>query len=197
MRGAVVVREDGLRGTVVENEDHGRVIVQFDDDSRIIVASETLILQPDGSYRVSEARASESGEIVIPVVAEELTIETHRVVRGKVRINKRVETREELVETPVVSEQFVVERVPVNKYIEDVPPQPRDEDGVLIIPLIEEVLVVEKRLLLREEVRVSRRRTTSTTPQKVVLRREVVDVDRGEVKETRPEGEQDVYTTQE
>jgi uncharacterized protein (TIGR02271 family) len=181
MRGVAVVREDGMRGTVVTDEDRGRLVVEFVDGSRLMVSSEALIPQADGSYKVSVEDTSNTDQIVIPVVAEELTVETHRVARGKVRIHKRVETREEVVDTPVVSEQVVVERIPVNKVIHDIPPEPREEGGVLIIPLIEEVLVVEKQLVVREEVRVSRKRITTSTPQKVVLRREVVEIDREEL----------------
>ena len=54
----------------------------------------------------------------------------------------------------------------------------RHEGDVTIIPLIEEVLVVEKRLLLREEIRVSRRKTTVNNPQVYTLRREDVQVER-------------------
>jgi uncharacterized protein (TIGR02271 family) len=178
MPGAAVVREDGMRGRVVAEQEHGRLLVEFSDGTRLMVSSDVLLPQTDGSYRVSLRDSAESDEIVIPVLAEELTVETHRVARGKVQIHKRIETREELVDTPHVSEQVVVERIAVNKLVEDVPPEPRTEDGVLIIPLIEEILVVEKRLLIREEVRVSKRRTTTNTPQKVVLRREVIDIER-------------------
>jgi uncharacterized protein (TIGR02271 family) len=89
---------------------------------------------------------AEAEELVIPVVAEELTIEKQRVARGKVRVQKRVETTEEVVDAPGVHEEIVVEHIPVNKLVEGAAPQTRDEDGVLVIPLIEEVLVVEKRL---------------------------------------------------
>jgi uncharacterized protein (TIGR02271 family) len=99
------------------------------------------------------------------------------VARGKVRVHKRVETREETVDAGVIREEVVVEHVPVNTFV-DVAPEVREQDGVLIIPLTEEVLVVEKRLRLREEVRVSRRRTTTSTPQTVALRREVVEIER-------------------
>ena len=152
MLDTTVVREDGMRGTVVVNE------------------QEALTPQSD---------------FVIPVVTEELHIETHQRVRGRVQLHKRVETREEVVDVPVASEQVVVERIAVNRLV-DVAPEPRDVDGVLIIPVVEEVLVVEKRFLVREEVRVSRRRTTTSTPQKVVLRREVIDIDRQNSKEEQP-----------
>ncbi len=131
---------------------------------------------------VSEAAdlASLEGDLVIPVVAEELTVETSRIARGVVRLHKRVETREETVNAPVVREDLIVERVTVNALVEGAPPEPREEDGVLIVPVLEEVTVVEKRLILREEVRVSRRRSTTTASQAVTLRREVVEVERVE-----------------
>ena len=122
----------------------------------------------------------DAGEIVIPVVAEELTVETQQVVRGSVRVNKRIESREEVVDAPSTRDEVVVERIAVNAFVEGDAPTVRDEDGVLIIPVIEEVTVSEKRLLIREEVRISRRRTTTNHPQTVVLRREVVDVERDE-----------------
>lgn len=185
MRGVAVIREDGMRGTVVTDDEPGRLVVEFGDGSHMLVSSEALIPQPDGSYRVSAAGSvAGADQIVIPVIAEELSIETHRVARAKVRIHKRVETREEVVDSPVASEQVVVERIAINKLVDGVPPEPRNEDGVLIIPLIEEILVVEKRLVVREEVRVFKRRTTTNTPRNVVLRREVVDIDREEVEGT-------------
>jgi len=182
MRGVSVVREDGMRGTVVTDLEAGRLVVEFADGSRLRVLANALIPQPDGSYRVSTSDpATGPDQIVIPVLAEELTVATQRVARAKVRVHKRIETREEFVDAPAVSEQVVVERVTVNKLVDNIPPEPRTEDGVLIIPLIEEILVVEKRLVVREEIRISRRRATTSSPKKVVLRREVIDVEREEV----------------
>lgn len=189
MRNAAVVRDDGTRGSVVADEDPGRLVVQFDDGSRLDIAREALVRQDDGSYRLStpsDTPQAASRELVIPVIAEELNVETHRVDRGRVRINKRIESHEEVVDTPLVREEVVVERVPINTLVEGEAPAIRDEDGVLIIPLVEEVTVVEKRLLLREEVRVSRHRTTTSTPQTVVLRREVVDIQRDEFDSVEP-----------
>jgi stress response protein YsnF len=44
--------------------------------------------------------------------------------------------------------------------------------------VLEEVLVVEKRLLLKEEVRITKRRIETHMPQRVILRREEVAVER-------------------
>lgn len=144
-------------------------------------------VRTDGTDLAGPVGASAAGEVagtaeerVIPVVAEELDIEIHRVVRGTVHVNKRVETHEEVVNIPAVTEEVVVERLPVNTVVEGDPPQIREEGGVLLIPVLEEVVVVEKRLMLREVVRVTRRQIATTTSETVTLRREVVDVDRVE-----------------
>lgn len=119
-------------------------------------------------------------EQVIPVVAEELDVETIRVRRGTVRVHTRIETHDEVVDYPVVSEEVVIEHVAVNAVVEGERPEPHHEGDVLVIPILEEVVVVEKRLMLRELVRVTKRRTTSSAQETVTLRREVVDVERVE-----------------
>lgn len=124
----------------------------------------------------AEERAQE--ELIIPVVVEEAVISTEEVVRGVVRIHKRVETHEETLDAALTNEEVTVERVPINAFVEGEAPQMREEEGVIIIPVLEEVLVVEKRLLLREEVRLTRRTTTTGNAQAVTLRREVVEVER-------------------
>ena len=48
-------------------------------------------------------------------------MEIHRVVRGTVYVNKRVETHEEVVNIPAVTEEVVVERLPVNTVVEGIP----------------------------------------------------------------------------
>jgi uncharacterized protein (TIGR02271 family) len=176
-----------MRGTVVAVEEPGRFVVEFSDGSRLVLPPEKLDLQQDGTYRLLVAAADLGGaatqpeEIVIPVIAEELKVETLQFARSKVRVHKRVESREEIVEVPVTHEEVIVEHIPVNKFVDDVAPVVRDENGVLVIPLVEEVLVTEKRLFVREEVRISKRRTTTSTPQTVMLRHEVVHVEREEL----------------
>ena len=91
------------------------------------------------------------------MVAEEILIGTEQVTRGVVRVHKHVVTEEKTVDAAVSAEEVVVERLPINQLVEGDAPQVREEDGIVIIPVLEEVLVVEKRLLLREEVRLSKR----------------------------------------
>jgi stress response protein YsnF len=48
----------------------------------------------------------------------------------------------------------------------------------MIIPLLEEVLVIEKRLILREEVHIKKRHREVHAPQEVLLRKEEVEIER-------------------
>lgn len=178
-----IVRGDGLVGTIVERtvarDGTPQMVVAFADGARLTVPPAALVAQSDGTYRLIEtAVEAQAEEVVIPVIAEELSVSRRRVVRGRVRVHKRVEAHEQVVDEPTIREEVTVERVAINKLVEGDPPEPREEDGVLIIPVLEEVLVVEKRLVLREELRVGRRRTTISNPQTVVLRREVVEIER-------------------
>ena len=93
------------------------------------------------------------------------------------RISKRISEHEELIDEPLFREEVTVERVPVNQYV-DQPPQVRHEGGVMIIPVVREQLVMQKRLVLVEELRVRKQIVETHQPQSVTLRREDVDVRR-------------------
>jgi uncharacterized protein (TIGR02271 family) len=192
MEAVQVMRDDGQQGTVVQRittaEAAPQVVIAFADGSQLVVPEDGLIAQPDGTYHLrlnqtalvkEVTKASGVDEpLVVPVVAEELTVEKRQVTRGTVRIRTRVETREEVVDEPLLHEEIAVERVPVNALVEGEAPIPHYEHEVFVIPILEEVLVVQKRLFLKEEVRVTRRSTTMSQPQQVTLRREVVEIER-------------------
>ncbi|MGH9629890.1 MAG: YsnF/AvaK domain-containing protein [Bryobacteraceae bacterium] len=116
-------------------------------------------------------------ETVIPAVAEELEVGTRTVETGNVKVHKRVHQSETLVDEPVVWEGFDVKRVPVNRIV-DGPLETRHEGDTIILPVLEEVVVVEKRLVLREELHITRVREEERDRQTVTLRREEVDVER-------------------
>ena len=122
----------------------------------------------------------EGGEIplaVVPVIEEELRVGKRVVETGRVRVTKTVSEHEEVLDEPLMREEYDVERVPVDEFV-DAPVGPRQEGETLIVPVLEEVLVVEKRLLVREELRITRRRTEGHEPQRVTLRSEEVSVER-------------------
>ena len=120
----------------------------------------------------------------IALVAEEARINKREVVTGRVRIRTRVEEAEETVRGTLDEEVVEVERVPVDRIV-DAAPAVRQDGDVTIIPVMEEVLVVEKRLVLKEELHVRRRRTQESVEVPVTLRRERVEVERLPADETR------------
>lgn len=76
------------------------------------------------------------------------------------------------------SQELQVERVPVDAWIEGAPPVQRQEGATLIIPVLEEVLVVQKRLRLKEEIRITAKADMHAASEHVVLREEHVTVER-------------------
>ena len=116
-------------------------------------------------------------EEVVPVVEETALVYKERVVTEKVRLHKRVHEDEEVLDIPVQAEAIEVERVPVGRWL-DAPAEVRREGDTTVYPVVEEVLVAEKRLRLVEEVRVTRRQETRRVQERVGLRREEVVVER-------------------
>ena len=127
------------------------------------------------SHRDQAGRLAE--EAVVPVVEETAVVRKERVVTDTVRLRKRVREHEEVLDVPLQTEAIEVERVPVDRWVEG-PVAVRREGDTTVYPVVEEVLVVEKRLRLVEEVRVTRRRATRHAREQVVLRREEIVVER-------------------
>jgi len=111
----------------------------------------------------------------MPVVEERVRVDKRTVEAGSVAVHVTPREREEVVDVPLVEERVEVERVPVNRFV-DAAPSVRQDGDVTVVPVVEEVLVVEKRLRLKEEVRLTRRRVTTHDRQRVVLRSEEVEV---------------------
>ena len=115
---------------------------------------------------------------VIPVIEEQLIVDKRVVEKGRVRISKKVRETDETVNIPLVQENVQVERVPINQFIAEPPPPVRYEGNVMIIPVLREVVIVEKRLVLVEELRVTKQQTQTQETQKIRLRKEEVNVKR-------------------
>jgi len=88
-----------------------------------------------------------------------------------------VHQHEEVVDEPLLREEVEVERVAINRAV-DGPVAVRHEGDVMIVPILEEVLVLEKRLMLKEELHIRRRQVKESQPQRIVLRTEEATVER-------------------
>lgn len=118
-------------------------------------------------------------ETNIPVVEEDLNIETRSVPKARVRIETRTDVVEELVKARLATSSVEVSRVPIDREI-DRAPQIRVEDGVTIIPVVEEILVVEKRLILKEELHIKRLTASDSVEVSVPLRKQRAVISRSE-----------------
>jgi uncharacterized protein (TIGR02271 family) len=188
-----VTDADGVWGRVVPaSPDVGstaaHIVVQLDDGPQVLVPTHLLIPQPDGSYALpcrltelehacSEHDAHQREPLVIPVVVEELEVQKRVVETGKVRLTKVVHERETLVDEPLWREHVTITRVPIGRVVEG-PVPVREEEGTTILSVVEEVLVVEKRWMLQEEIHIRKERLETHQPQRITLRSAEVQIER-------------------
>ncbi len=109
--------------------------------------------------------------IVIPLHAEEVSVGKKQVVTGRVKVSTVTHSRQQLIEQLLQSERVEVERVPVGKVVAQAP-DVRTEGDVTIIPVVEEAVVVQRQLVLKEEIRIRKIRQTHNYQGSVVLRQQ-------------------------
>ncbi len=131
------------------------------------------------AYRVSEAQKGE-GELdaADPELAETIELREEQLVAhkelrelGEVEVRTEVEDVLGRLEVDAYREEVEIEHEPVGQVVSE-RGQPWEEDGVLIVPIYEEQLVVSKRLVLRERLRIRRVGTTERQLFEDTLRRE-------------------------
>jgi uncharacterized protein (TIGR02271 family) len=201
----VVTDFDGLRGMAEASEheidrSQPEVMVRFENGQLLAVPTAQLIQRQDGSYflpfslaKIGAQGDTSAGELeneetlVVPVVAEQLDVQKRRVETGGVRVKKIVREREEIIDEPLIREEVHVKRVPINRVVEG-PVPVRHVGNTMIISLLEEVLVVEKRLMLKEELHITKDEVETYKPQRVVLRSEEATIERVGAPEPSSEG---------
>ena len=119
----------------------------------------------------SDAPGDERDSATIPLMEEEVHVAKREVVTGRIRVRTMVETLDAVVREELDREHVTVSRVPVDRYV-DVAPTPRTEGELTIIPVLEEVLVLEKRLLLKEEIHIRRTSSKEAVEQLIPLRKQ-------------------------
>jgi uncharacterized protein (TIGR02271 family) len=117
------------------------------------------------------------GAKTILLLEERLRVLKQKRETGRVQVRIVTDIETALASAELQSERFEVERVPVGRPITEVPPI-RDDGDTMTIPVVEEVLVVEKRLILKEELHVRRVRSSQKIEQSVPLRRQRAEVER-------------------
>lgn len=183
--GVDVVDQSNRRGRLVKDLDPREpgTAVLLDDGGEVVVPTDRLIERPGGGLRLTTrfddvgVEPGESTRTILPVLEERLEVSKREVETGRLRLEKRVHEDEQTVDEPLFADEIIIERVPVNRFV-DQPAPTRMEGDTTVIPLFEEQIVLQKRLLLREEIRVTRRRTERRDAQVVTVRREEVIAER-------------------
>lgn len=106
-----------------------------------------------------------------------MRVDKRSVATGKVRIRSVVDTIEDVARASLEGERVEINRVAIDREVE-VAPQVRTEGDVVIVPVLEEVLVVEKRLVLKEELHIRRHATHENVEVPVTLRKQRAVIER-------------------
>ena len=112
----------------------------------------------------------ETREIVVPLYAEEVSV-SKRVRESRVQVSRVTREQEQLVDELLAHEHVEIDRVPIGQPV-DTMPAIREEDGTIIVPVVEEVLTIERRLILKEEVRIRKVRDVERHQESVSVRKQ-------------------------
>lgn len=125
--------------------------------------------------RVSDSASNR--DHVLELAEEFLDVTTREQETGRVRVRVYTQERQEVVDEPLIREDITLKRVSVGRVVEQASGI-RQEGETTIVPIYEEVLVVEKRLVLKEEIHLTRNRNTERSPQSITVRQEHAEIER-------------------
>ena len=175
MSSGAVIRDRAGQPGVVEHEAEGRVRVRLPEGAAVDLPA--ALVARDGAAFTADVTFAELAPTLLLEAEERVAVGRRTVEVGRVRARVVTDAVETAVDAEGWRETVEVERVPVGRPVE-APEGVREVDGVTVIPVYEEVLVVERRLVLREEVHLRTRREPVPGPTSVPLRRQHVEADR-------------------
>ena len=113
--------------------------------------------------------------VIIPIIKEFATVDKVQSVTGAVTINVTPKERavSETVELTQVT--YREERIATDKIVEH-RPEIRYEDGVTIIPVVKEEVVITKRLRLVEEIHLIREEAAMSHTERATIREDEVSI---------------------
>jgi stress response protein YsnF len=128
-------------------------------------------------------------QLKVPVIEEQLEVGRRTVETGRgVRVHKAVAEHPVAIDETLLHDEVDVRHVPVGRMVEaGTAPSPHYEGDTLVVPVLEEVLVVERRLRIKEELHITRTRRAERHQDTVVLKSEQVTIERfDDAKRTSP-----------
>jgi len=184
--GASIVSMDGYDIGTLERIDEDGLIVRLHEDQRLMrvpfdvideaaSTEDRILIQGAVTDHERSGGAAPGAGDTLPLVAEEAIAHVREVDRGKLVIDKRVEVVPHRANVDVGTDRVEIERIPVNEEL-DTPPETRQEGDTLIVPVVEEILVIAKRYRVVEEIHIRKFRDVETRTFEEDLKREVVDI---------------------
>ena len=113
----------------------------------------------------------------IDLLEEQIEVSKRATVSGRVRVSSVTDLVEEQVRETLAGQTIEVVHVPIDRFVDTIP-EVRTDGDVTIMPVVEEVLVVEKRLRLKEELHIRIVRTEDAVSIPVTLRKQRAVVER-------------------
>ena len=169
--------DEGRSITVATDKEVAKNGPTFDDDREITPEFENEVYSYYGLERASTTEEggayADSSETTSGTDEEELRVGTRERKAGSIRVRKRVRTDREHIEVPTRHEEISVERVPLSGEASEAE---IGEDEV-VVPVTEEEIVVHKRPVLKEEVRIRKDVVEETEVVEEDVRREEVEVE--------------------
>lgn len=116
----------------------------------------------------------------LPVHEEQLRVGTRSGDTGRgVRVHKAVASHPQRVEASLLHTELEVRHVPVDRIVAaSEAPVARQEGDTFIVPVLEEVLVTERRVRIKEELHITTVRRQVHHSETVFLKSEAVSVER-------------------
>ena len=116
-------------------------------------------------------------EVVIPIIREEVRADAMPVLTGGVRVIKRMESHDEIIEQELRKSRVEVKRVKMDRVVDG--PQSAQRVGkTLIIPVVSEVVRIDKQWVVTEEIHITEREEVETVENQVSVNYETAHIER-------------------
>src|SRR5215212_1907336 len=133
-----------------------------------------------GEKPSSDVAGREDDEISVRRSEEEILVGRREREAGAMRVRKRVRTERERIEVPRKRTEVTVERVPVEEGATsggEIAATPQIGEEEIVVPIVEEEVVVEKRPVVKEEIRIRKQVVEDVEVVEEDVRKEEIEIE--------------------
>jgi uncharacterized protein (TIGR02271 family) len=133
-----------------------------------------------GEEPSSDVAGREDDEISVRRSEEEILVGRREREAGAMRVRKRVRTERERIEVPRKRTEVTVERVPVEEGATsggEIAATPQIGEEEIVVPIVEEEVVVEKRPVVKEEIRIRKQVVEDVEVVEEDVRKEEIEIE--------------------